>query len=133
MVHPYAKETFQRIHQAGIKIAMGTDIFIDPAMGSNAYELEVYVDYGMTPMEAIQTATQHAAVALGLQDDLGTLQAGKIADVIAIEGNPLRDIRILQDRKQIRLVMKEGIVFVDKRPGREKYVIHDQEWGWDRI
>lgn len=133
MVHPYAKETFQRIHQAGIKVAMGTDIFFDPAMGSNAYELEVYVDYGMTPMEAIQTSTQNAAEALGLEKDLGILQPEKIADIIAVEGNPLTDIRILQNRKKIKLVMKEGNIFVDKRSGQERYVIHDQAWGWERI
>ena len=132
-LQPYTKETFQKFHQAGIKMALGTDSQIDPEMGTSAQEMEIYVDYGMTPMEAIQTGTRNAAEALGLDREIGTLEPGKFADIIAVEGNPLKDIRILQDRKKIQMVMKEGKVFVFRKPGREKYVIHDQEWGWKRI
>ncbi len=129
----HTKETFQRMHQAGVKMAMGTDTQLDPEMGSQAIELEVYVDYGMTPMEAIQTATKSAAEALFLEKDTGTLEAGKFADIIAVEGDPLADIRVLQQRDRIRLVMKEGRVYVNKRSGHEKHVIHDQSWSWKRL
>ncbi|MBU1208805.1 MAG: hypothetical protein KKH04_18080 [Proteobacteria bacterium] len=56
-IQPYTKETFQKFHRAGIKIALGTDTQIDPEMGTSAYELEIYVDYGMTPLEAHITLT----------------------------------------------------------------------------
>lgn len=129
-IQPYTKQSFQKIHEAGIKIAMGTDIEIDAEMGASAYELEIYVDYGMTPMEAIQTATKNAAEAIWLANDTGTLDTGKFADIIAIDGNPLEDIRVLQDRKNIKMVMKEGKTYVDKREEQKKYVIHDEDWNW---
>jgi len=132
-IQPYTKETFQRLHQAGIKMALGTDTQIDPEMGTSAHELEIYVDYGMTPMEAIQTATRNAAEAIGLDREIGTLEAGKLADIIAVEGNPLKDIRVLQDKKRIQMIMKEGKIFVFRKPGQEKYIIHDQDRGWKRI
>jgi len=132
-IQPHTKETFQKFHQAGIKIALGTDTQIDPEMGASAQELEIYVDYGMTPMEAIQTATRNAAEALGLERETGTLESGKLADIIAVEGNPLRDIRVLQDKRKIQMVMKEGKISVFRKPGQEKYVIHDQNWSWRRI
>lgn len=129
-IQPHTKESFQRMHQAGIKMAMGTDTGLDPDMGANAYELEIYVSYGMTPMEAIQTATKNAAEALGLERELGTLEPGKLADVIAVDGDPLADIRVLQDREKIRLVMKSGDVFVDRRKGYEKRVIQTDQTTW---
>ena len=132
-LQPHTKETFQKFHQAGIKIALGTDTQIDPEMGTSAHELEIYVDYGMTPMEAIQTATRNAAEALGLEREIGTLESGKLADIIAVEGNPLKDIRVLQDKRKIQMVMKEGKISVFRKPGREKYVVHDPSWGWRRI
>ncbi len=112
---------------------MGTDIGLDPEMGANAGELEIYVNYGMTPMEAIQTATKNAAEAIGLGRDLGTLEPGKLADVIAVEGNPLRDIRLLQDRSKIQLVMKDGEVVVDRRPGHQTSIVRTPENAWKII
>lgn len=129
-IQPHTRESFQRIHQAGVKIAMGTDMGLDPEMGTNAGELEIYVAYGMTPMEAIQTATKNAAEAIGLGEQLGTLEPGKLADVVAVEGNPARDIRVLQDRQRIKIVMKDGRVWVDRRPGHERRVIQVEEGSW---
>ena len=106
--------TFKRYHEAGVKFAMGTDTCWHPLFGSNARELAIYVSLGLTPMAAIQTATRNAADALGLLDDLGTIEAGKIADIIAVDGNPLDDIERLQDRERIKLVVKEGAVAVDR-------------------
>jgi imidazolonepropionase-like amidohydrolase len=132
-LQPTTKETFQRFIKAGVRIAMGTDTQIDAEMGANAHELEIYVDYGMTPMEAIQTATRNAAEAIWLGRETGTLEPGKFADIIAVKGDPLRDIRILQEKEKIMIVMKEGKVFVDRRPGHKKLVIHDEGWGWKRM
>ena len=101
-------ENFKRIHQAGVKIAMGTDLNIQPEMGDNALELQTYVELGMTPMEALQTATRNAADDLKMDRDLGTLEPGKLADVVVVHGNPLDDIASLRQRENIHLVMKEG-------------------------
>ena len=89
-IQPYTKETFQKFHQAGIKIALGTDTQIDPEMGTSAHELKIYVDYGMTPMEAIQTGTRNAAEAIGLDREIGTLEPGKLADMVILSDNPLK-------------------------------------------
>ncbi len=132
-IQPWSRETFQRFHRAGIKIALGTDTQIDPEMGTSAHEMEIYVEYGMSPMEAIQTATRNAAEALGLDREIGTLEAGKMADIVAVEGDPLKDIRVLQDRSKIQMVMKEGKIFVSRKAGQEKYVIQDKDWAWRRI
>ena len=82
----------------------------------------------MTPMEAIQTATKNAAETLKLDKITGTLDVGKYADVIAVNGDPLADVRVLRDRQNIRMVMKEGTAWIDKRKGHEKSVV--QNWNW---
>lgn len=125
-IQPACFETFRRMHSAGVKIAMGTDTTVDPEMGENAKELELYVELGMSPMEAIKTATRNAAEALGMLHALGTLEPGKLADVIAVDGDPSRDIRVLQDRERIKLVMKEGEIYVDRLSADRKYVIHPE-------
>jgi imidazolonepropionase-like amidohydrolase len=125
-IQPRCDESFKRMHQAGVKIFMGTDIQFDPEMGSNAAELELYVKLGMTPMEAILTATRSAAQAMKLDKDLGTLEAGKFADLIAVNGDPSHDISVLQHKDNIRLVMKEGKAYVDKLGATPVYVIHPE-------
>lgn len=132
-LQPHTKETFQRFIKAGVRIAMGTDMALDPEMGANAQELEIYVDYGMTPMEAIQTATKNTAEAIRLGKKTGTLEPGKLADILAIDGNPLKDIRILQDKGKIKLVMRDGKIFVDRRAGHRKLIIHDENHAWERM
>ena len=79
-LQPFCFETFQKMYKAGIKIAMGTDMGFEPDMGSNAAELEIYVKLGMKPMDAILTTTRNAAQALKQEKDLGTIEAGKLAD-----------------------------------------------------
>jgi imidazolonepropionase-like amidohydrolase len=125
-IQPHCFESFQRMHAAGVRLAMGTDLTVDPELGTNAKELEIYVRLGMSPSEAIQTATKNAADALGLGKRLGSLEKGKLADVIAVKGDPLEDIRILQSRDNIRLVMKEGSVYVDKLSEKPRYVLHPE-------
>ena len=132
-IQPNCFKTFQRFYKAGVNIAMGTDMGFEPGMGSNAFELETYVGLGMAPMEAILTATRNAAKALKLDNELGTIEAGKFADIVAVDGDPLADIRILQERKRIQLVMKEGEVYIDRRPGFSREIIHSEPDSWRKI
>jgi len=120
----HAFASFQKIHRAGIKVAMGSDTQMDPEMGSNALELGLYVTLGMTPMEALRTATINAAEAIGMEADLGTIEVGKLADIVAVKGRPDEDIEVLQKKELIQLVMKEGHIFIDRREGSSRGVIH---------
>ena len=97
--------------EAGVKIALGTDAAVYPH-GLNAHELDVYVNqYGMTPLAAIQSATLNGADLMGWTDRVGALEAGKFADIIAVDGDPLKDVRILE---HVPFVMKSGIVYKDE-------------------
>ena len=99
-------------YQAGVKIAMGTDAGV-MAHGTNLRELGLMCGIGMSPMEAIVATTKTAAECLGWQDQIGTLQAGKLADVIITRANPLENIRSLEDANNIRVVIKDGKVVKD--------------------
>jgi len=111
-IGPLIIGTAGRAYKAGVKIAFGTDAGVFPH-GDNAHEFELMVQAGMPPLFAIQAATTHAAELLKHEKDLGSLSAGKFADVVAVEGNPLENISLL---KQINFVMKEGVVY--KRSGQ---------------
>ncbi|MDP4589494.1 MAG: amidohydrolase family protein [Burkholderiaceae bacterium] len=127
-------ETFQRMHKTGVKIAMGTDLGFDPEMGTNAKELAIYVDLGMSAMEAIQSATINGARAVKLESSIGSLEVGKFADLIAVDGDPMKAISCLQEKKNIQLVMKEGRVFADRRPGHNtKSVVSVSPGDWKKI
>jgi imidazolonepropionase-like amidohydrolase len=132
-LQPHCFETFQKMYKAGVQIAMGTDMGFEPDMGSNAGELEIYVELGMKPMEAILTATRNAAQAIKRGDDLGTIEAGKFADIVAVDGDPLRDIGCLQKKEKIHIVMKEGRVYADRRPGMSKSVVNAKAGDWKII
>jgi imidazolonepropionase-like amidohydrolase len=121
------------MYKAGVRIAMGTDMGFEPDMGSNGGELEIYVKLGMKPMDAILTATRNAAQALKMDKDIGTIEAGKLADIIAVNGDPLKNIRCIQDKKNIQLVMKEGKVYADRRPGHNKNVVNVKAGDWKII
>jgi len=129
-LQPFCFQTFQKMYKAGVKIAMGTDMGFEPHMGTNGAELEIYVKLGMKPMDAILTATRNAAQALKMDKDLGTIVAGKLADIIAINGDPLKNIRCIQDKKNIQLVMKEGKIYADRRPGKNKNVVNVKPGEW---
>jgi len=103
-IGPEINRTFQKAVAAGLKIAFGTDTGVSPH-GENAREFEMMVQGGMSPMQAIQSATLHAARLLRVEDRLGTIEQGKIADIIAVAGNPLEEIGRM---KQIEFVMKDG-------------------------
>ena len=105
------RENFRKAHQAGVRMVYGTDSGIYPH-GDNARQFAWMVRYGMTPVQAIQSATLNAAEALG-RDDLGVLEAGRAADVIAVAGDPTRDVTLLES---VPFVMKGGQV--SKQAGR---------------
>lgn len=133
-LQPFCYETFEKMYAAGVKIAMGTDMGYDPEMGEGAKELQLYVDLGMKPMHAIQTATKNAAAALKMSADLGTLEAGKFADIIAVDGNPVEKIAVLQEKNNnIKMVMKGSVVHVDRRPGNNKSAIGVANQSWKII
>ena len=101
--------SFRQAHRSGLLIAMGTDAGTPfNYHGDNAQELERMVALGMTPMEAIVASTSAAARLIGIQDSLGTLKEGFQADLVVIEGNPLKRIEILRDRSKIMGVMQSG-------------------------
>jgi len=98
----------RRAVAAGVRVALGTDAAVYPH-GLNAHEVEVYVTkLGMTPLAALETGTINAADLMGWSDRTGALEPGKWADIIAVDGDPLRDPRTLQ---QVRFVMKSGVVY----------------------
>ena len=103
------KLAFQKALKKGVKIALGTDAGgFDWKELNQAKEFEYYVDYGMTPMQAIRSGTVIAAELLGWSDKLGTIEAGKWADLVAVSGDPLKDITELE---RVKFVMKAGIVY----------------------
>ena len=106
-IGPQIAATFAKAYRAGVRIAFGTDCGVCPH-GSNAREFELMVAGGMPPMEAIQSATTRAADLLGIADRLGSIEAGKLADLIAVPGDPIADVAVLQ---RVAFVMKEGVVY----------------------
>jgi len=103
------KAAFQKASKKGVKIALGTDAGgFDWKEINAAREFQYYADYGMAPMQAIRTGTSVAAELLGWSDKLGTIEAGKWADLVAVSGDPLKDITELQ---RVKFVMKAGVVY----------------------
>ena len=106
-IGPRILKTFSIAHKFGIKIAFGTDSGVS-YHGDNAKEFVYMVEGGMLPMDAVKSATMVSAELLGIQDKLGSIETNKIADIIAVEGNPIDDISFLQ---KVIFVMKEGKVY----------------------
>lgn len=111
--------SFKMARKAGVRLAMGTDSGVPfTHHGKNLDELAYFVEMGMTPMEAIQVATRDSARMLKLGDKVGTLEAGKYADFLVIDGDPLEDISILRDQDRIRQVVLNGRTVVDRDASR---------------
>jgi imidazolonepropionase-like amidohydrolase len=104
MIGQQQREGFRRAAQAGVKIAFGTDAGVYPH-GRNAKQFSTMVRFGITPMQAIQSATVNAADLLGWADRVGAIEPGKLADLIAVEGDPTSDVSVLE---HVQFVMKDG-------------------------
>ncbi len=104
---PKIQSTFAKAYKAGVKIAFGTDAGVF-AHGKNYKEFEYMVEAGMPAMEAIKSATMNAADLLGISDRIGSIEKGKFADIIAVNGDPIKDIKVLNS---MNFVMKEGVVY----------------------
>jgi imidazolonepropionase-like amidohydrolase len=110
MVGQLQRENFAKAVKAGAKMAFGTDAGVYPH-GDNARQFFYMVKFGMTPAQAIRTATANSADLIGRAKDVGTIQAGKYADIIAVDSDPLADVRALE---HVSFVMKGGVVYKQK-------------------
>jgi len=108
-----AERVFRAAHERGVQIVFGTDSGVYPH-GLNGHQFASYVRLGMTPLEAIRTSTVVAAACLGWDDRVGSLNVGRFADLVAVEGDPLTDVRVLE---RPVVVVKGGQVVLDRRTG----------------
>jgi imidazolonepropionase-like amidohydrolase len=106
-IGPQTQQTFGKAYKKGVKIAFGTDAGVFPH-GENGKEFGYMVEAGMPAMEAIKSATIVAAGVLGLSDKIGTIEVGKLADIVAVDENPLTNIKTME---KVSFVMKEGVVY----------------------
>jgi imidazolonepropionase-like amidohydrolase len=95
-------------YESGVRIASGSDL-LGPLQDRKAHELEIKTEV-MSPMEALISATKTNAELFGMERDIGTVEEGKLADLLVVEGNPLEDIAVLQRRDNLKLIMKGGRV-----------------------
>jgi len=111
---------FQKAYGAGVKIVTGSDTYtmLRWHWGKQAQELQLMADLGMTNMECIVASTKTASEALDIQSETGTIEKGKEADILLVDGNPLRDIKILQDTQKILMIMKGGNIEIDRGTSR---------------
>lgn len=106
MIGQLQRDNFKKAFEAGARMAFGSDGAVYPH-GDNGKQFAYMVEYGMTPMQAIQAATVHAADLIGWPDDIGAIAPGRYADIIAVDGNPLDDVTVLEN---VRFVMKGGVI-----------------------
>ena len=117
---PHRLKSFMMLYHSGVKIASGSDTSgRHPWLrhGDNAIELELRVEAGMSPMDAIVSATKNSAECAGIQDITGIIEEGKMADIIVIDGDPLKNINILREKDRLHLVMKEGQPYINVTRG----------------
>jgi len=113
-LHEHHINTVRRALELGVPIAAGTDAG-GHGHPKNALELGYLVDAGLTTMQALRAGTQWAAQCLGLGDELGTIEAGRLADIVVVDGNPLDDMKVLLEAERIQLVLKGGATCADRR------------------
>ncbi|KWW97683.1 amidohydrolase [Carbonactinospora thermoautotrophica] len=116
-------DSLHRAHEAGVRFALGTDsgFSVTPYGEWHARELELLMTYaGLSPLEAIQAGTQNGAVMLNLEGEVGVIAPGMLADIIVVNGDPVKDIRVLQDKRRIETVIKDGrrVVFDEEAVSR---------------
>ena len=107
--------TVQRALELGVPIAAGTDAG-GHGHPKNALEIVNLVEAGLTPMQALRAATQWAAQCLGLEREIGTVEKGRLADLVVVDGNPLDDVKLLLEPARIQMVVQSGAIAVDRRP-----------------
>jgi imidazolonepropionase-like amidohydrolase len=125
-----AVKVLRRAHEAGVPLMAGTDsgFALTPYGHWHARELELFVEYlGLSPMEAIVTATRNNARALRNASEVGTLEPGKLADILIVDGDPLTQIGILQDRSRLVCILKGGVPVDTTRPWPERRV-----WSYEK-
>ena len=106
-VGPQISDTFRKAYEKGVKIAFGTDAGVQKH-GTNWKEFVYMVENGMPAMKAIQSATMETAKLLRIEDKLGSIESGKLADLIAVKGNPIEDISLLEN---VDVVIKDGLLY----------------------
>lgn len=110
IIIPAAKKNMATAFKSGVRVALGTDAGVYPH-GQNGGEFWAMVNLGMSPVEALRAGTVNAAELMGLADRIGSVAPGKLADMVAVEGDPMRDVALL---KNVQFVMKEGVVYKDE-------------------
>ena len=105
-------DNFRMAVESGVRVAMGTDAAVGEH-GTNAEELRLMVENGMTPMQAIVASTRTASECVHMAADVGTLEAGKLADLLVVDGNPLDDIGVLEDKDKLLMIMQAGTAHKD--------------------
>ena len=103
-------DTMKKMHRRGIRICIGGDYgFAWTPQGTNAKDIQTFVEMlGFTPMEAIQAATKYGGEIMGMGNELGMIKEGYLADLLLVDGDPIADVRILQDKSRILAIMKDG-------------------------
>ena len=103
-------DTMKKMHRRGIRICIGGDYgFAWTPQGTNARDIQTFVEMlGFSPMEAIQAATKRGGEIMGMANELGMIREGYLADLLLVDGDPLENVAILQDRNRIRAIMKDG-------------------------
>lgn len=130
-------DSLHRAHKAGVKFAMGTDsgFALVPYGHWHARELEILMMYtGMSSLEAIQAGTKHGANAMGLPDDLGVIAEGMLADIIVVDGDPVKDIRVLYQPGKVETVILNGEIQTFPEDIRSRFIRNDylpNEYGWE--
>jgi imidazolonepropionase-like amidohydrolase len=127
----HAPVNARTLWDAGVVLGYCTDTGYDPLAGLD-HELKILnVMFSMPDM--IKMMGPNTAAYINMGDQLGELAAGKLADIIAVKGDPLKNIRVFQEKKNIELVMKEGRVYADRRPGHSKSVVSVTPKDWKKI
>jgi imidazolonepropionase-like amidohydrolase len=113
IIIPAAKQNMAKAFHSGVRVALGTDSGVYPH-GENGGEFWSMVTLGMTPVQALQAGTINAAELMGWSDRVGSIGKGKLADLVAVKGDPLADVSLL---KHLQFVMKDGVVYKDEISG----------------
>jgi imidazolonepropionase-like amidohydrolase len=110
IIIPAAKKNMAVAFRSGVRVALGTDAGVYPH-GQNGGEFGSMVELGLTPVQALQAGTVNAAELMGWGDRVGVVRKGMLADIVAVKGNPLNDVRLLQ---HVQFVMKDGVIYKDE-------------------